>query len=817
MKIKKINSNQIIAIFIFTIVLVCYISIIAPTVSFWDCGEYIAAGATFGILHPPGNPLYVICAKIAYSVFFFIENPALRINLLSPIFGAFTVLFIYLTIVRILTEIGGNKKNNKTQIAVYVGGIVGSLFAAFANTVVFSAVEAEVNVPLLLPIAVCTWFAVKWGQSKSQKRDRILVLIALICYLGIGIHMYAMIVMPSIVFYVIIKDKEKRKDWRFILTVCLMGIVMYKMSLYLFIGMALLIGTYISMQFSQKAKKQWKFCFFISLVAYLGFSIHFIIPIRSAMNPAIDMNHPTSLQSFMDYLDRKQYGEDSMVKRMFWRRGKWKNQFGIEGHMGFGGFFLTQFYRIDKDDTSISFFSRNKFRGIVKLLVYMIPLCFLFYAWIALFRKKRALAVFLIGLTLSTTIILVIYMNFGDGTRPEYHQYMSWKKQGMQGALPNGRREVRVRDYFYIAGFMYYGMWLGIASGLLLLSLYKSKNRILNAISPFVTILILLSPSIALANNLPANSRRGDYIPFNYAWNLLMSCEKDALLFTYGDNDTYPLWALQQAFGIRKDIRVVNLSLLNASWYIKHCKNNEPKAPITMSDRRIDRLIPELNPFLNDTDYIMPSAHIPVTLPGRDKREVFYLNDKIVMHIIDKNKWKKPLYFVASVSPEHFMGLEPYIRQEGMVYHILNHKIGSKSVFDAEKTEYLLDSLYKFDRFPRERIQSDKATARITNIFSVLFLQSASERLRDASLRKGTIDKYIVAMKSDGDKETLLVCKDNINQELILMEKDIKKGLSYLDRRGKIFPEIKYSKLMKEHFTQLEEYSENIFSILNGL
>ena len=71
-------------------------------------------------------------------------------------------------------------------------------------------------------------------------------------------------------------------------------------------------------------------------------------------------------------------------------------------------------------------------------------------------------------------------------------------------------------------------------------------------------------------------SRQRNYIPFDYGYNLLQSCEKDAILFTYGDNDTFPLWCLQDVYGIRRDIRVAQLSLSGTGWYIDQLKNHEP-------------------------------------------------------------------------------------------------------------------------------------------------------------------------------------------------------------------------------------------------
>lgn len=735
------RANFIVAWSVFAVTFGIYFYLLAPSISFWDCGEYIAAGASLGVPHPPGNPFFVMIARVATVLLPFIKDPAFRINVLTPLCGAFTAMLIYLSIGRILIGFIGTPDTSWKRLTIYVSGIVGSLFAAFSNTLLFAAVEAEVNMPLLLPIMLSTWLTLVWSQSKDPKRDRLLLLIAYICFLGIGIHMYSMITLLPIFLFVVISDRTKLVDWRLWVTSISMGLVMYDISLFLYVGAAVVIVTLIISFFEGKNQPKWRFCFQIAALAFLGFSCHLYIPIRSNLNPSIDENHPASFQAFNDYLARKQYGSESMISRMAWRRASWSNQFGVEGHMGFGGFLATQFFHFSLDDTKVNWFAKSPSQGAVKFIVYSLPVLFMILGWLSLFKKSRKVAIFIITSVLLNTIAMVIYMNFADGTKAEKREYIQWEKAGKQGPVPVVQREVRVRDYFYITGFMYYGLCMGLSSGLFLFTLYSNRRRFLSTtLAPLATVLLVVSPALPMTQNIPMNNRHSDMIPYDYAYNLLMSCEQNGILFTNGDNDTFPLWALQEAFNFRKDVRIVNLSLLNTDWYILQLKNTEPKLNISISDDEIKKLNHMYNPFQEPTPYRLPKANITVTIPGRQQLQLLQIQHQMILHIVDANNWSKPVYFANTVSDDNFLGLDPFLTMQGFAYKIMPSAVSADKKFDVKKTEYMIDNVYKFRGLDTWRARNDETTENLVSNYSALFLKIGLSARENITKRNAEID-----------------------------------------------------------------------------
>lgn len=343
----------------------------------------------------------------------------------------------------------------------------------------------------------------------------------------------------------------------------------------------------------------WKTALLVPVIAFFGFSVHLSIPLRAAQNPTINENKPDNFKTLVSYLERKQYGSQSMIERMFERRGEWLNQFGNFRRMGFWSFFSGQY-------------------GIPGAKFLTLFILGVFGIW-EITRRRPEAGAFISVLLLLCTMGLVLYMNFADGTKYEPGVNMDYT-------------EVRDRDYFWTPGFMLFGLAIGIGIAMLVQVLRESIGRFSQAPRKAIlasSLVLFLIPTFALAANYHESDRSRNYMAFDYAWNLLQAADKDAVLFTAGDNDTFPLWALQEAFGIRKDVRNINLSLANTDWYIRQIRDHMG-VKITWTDAETRAL----RPFR--------------TTDGR----TFQIQDQLVDQVIENNMGRFPINFSATCGGE---------------------------------------------------------------------------------------------------------------------------------------------------------------------
>jgi DNA-binding SARP family transcriptional activator len=230
--------------------------------------------------------------------------------------------------------------------------------------------------------------------------------------------------------------------------------------------------------------------------------------------------------------------------------------------------------------------------------------------------------------------------------------------------------EVRERDYFYSPAFYYFAIYIGIGAASLLNEFRnvfeRRKANPAPALYGFAVVLLIL-PFFTLNNHYFTHDRSRNYTCPVYARNMLIGLEKDAIIFTNGDNDTFPLWYIQDVEGYRTDVKVINLSLLNTTWYIKQCRDNEPKTPITWTDEQIHRLTP---------------------VPTKDGW--LQVRDLAVRHILGVNEWKRPIYFAVTVPQTTF---EPYLdilEFEGLAHRFVRRK--GKNMINMDKT---IENIYR--------------------------------------------------------------------------------------------------------------------------
>jgi len=652
----------------------------APTVSFWDCGEFIACSKILGIPHPPGTPLFVLIGR------FFILLPlpfsdAVKVNFISVISSAATVFVAYWLIIRLVIGFKEIQMSLAQKAGVAIGALSGSLIMAFSSTYWDNAIEAEVYGAAMFLMMVLCYLTLLWSNKIGRPGSgKYLVAIVYLSFLSIGIHLTTFLVVPVIFIYMLANDKTLLGDYRFVLVWLIILMIAVDFNVF-FWGILAAIVILTPAVFSKtRHSYRWILAFAIAVAALVGYSNHLFIPIRSAQKPIINENNPDNWNRFKAFLERKQYGQESMFSRMLTRRGSWKNQFGIYPHMGFFGFFREQY-------SEVGYF----------FIFFALGLWGIYEA----IRRSTVNGIMFTMLLLVSTIGLLMYLNFSDGTR---------------GAV----LEVRNRDYFYTPGFMFFAVFIGagLSSFLGDIGRWVTKKQIWKkALYVLAVAIALLLPAKTLQANYFMHDRSKVWIPWDYAHNILTSVDKNGVLFTNGDNDTFPLWFIQLVDNFRPDVKVVNLSLLNTPWYIHQLKN-QMGVPITYSDEQIELLQPR---WLTD------------------QNKVWRVQDQMIKHIVTANAWKIPIFFALTVPSENLIGLEDNLIQEGMAYRLVSSTGKGRVDPVLSYRRYMTEFLYRGLNDPK--IRKDENDNRLIANYTTGFLQ-----LADTLKNAGEYDKAIAVI-----------------------------------------------------------------------
>lgn len=790
----------LLALLVFGAAFAVYLATMAPTVSFWDCGELVAASNILGNPHPPGNPLFTTLARVFIIVAPF-KEAATRVNFISALTSALTVMMVWVFIVRLLDIVFSRKLD---RALAYISGAIGAALVTFSDTFWFSAVEAEVYGTSMLLVMIISWLSLDWYENRgTNKGKRNLILICYLAFLGMGVHPFSFITIPAVALFLLFADKDMRTDVPLLLTGLALFSIVYSIGNFIVIASVMVLVNIIGRLLSTtpEYKSRWSFATVLCIVALLGFSSYAYVPIRSLVEPNIDENEPRTWSSFKDYLERKQYGSESMIKRAFHRRAHIIHQVLVHPHMGYGGYMLAQYFpwkvgetRADENEPVVRHVAGKELKfgtlwttiGDKPQLQMLLFLLFQFpflYGGYLVYKRNRHLGAYLLILYAATSYGLVFYMNFADGTQMELRDYQYWKSQNMNPqAKPDPvHLEVRDRDYFFTPGFIFMGVLFGVASAFLLNKLASrggggGGNG--GGALPRGVGLALLSLAIAVPawSNWREHDRTGDYIPWDYAYNLLNSCRPNSVLFTNGDNDTFPLWFIQEVENIRKDVRVVNLSLVNTNWYVKQLKTHEPKLNIGFTEDEINALEPQPWRFKQAVQFKVPNSAITVELEPRSYLKV---QDIMVLHITQNNYPARPIHFAVTVSDDNMMGLEKYLVMEGMVYTLTEEKKNKE--IDAAVTARMVDSVYRFRGLGDEKLFVDLNTeGLLTNYSATNFrlVMWAQERLAEIQHRLEDLKK---APANDSTRAAIAAAEKERDGKIAFAEK-------YLALNARILP-----------------------------
>jgi hypothetical protein len=892
------NINLLLGWVSFAIALFVYLLTLEPTVSLWDCGEFIASSYKLQVGHPPGAPLFMILGRV-FSLFTSnTEKVAMMINAVSAFASAFTILFLFWTISHLLKKIvidASGKASRANMIVVLGGSFVGAMAYTFSDTFWFSAVEGEVYATSSLFTALVFWAILKWENVANEPgANRWLILIAYLIGLSIGIHLLNLLAIPAIVLVYYFKKAPKVSRNGIIkalgVSVVILLLIMYGIIpgivkvatvvekfftntvglhynvgvlIYVFLLLGALIYGIYRTQFLKK-NILWNTVLLAITVIVIGYSSYALIVIRSLAGPPMNENRPENVFALLSYLNREQYGdrplilghqynaevEDLVYKkpvyilnkeenkyeiayrkpevvmegsqvllpRMYSRNGRHRQayqEFGtindpanptfldnLEflfryqiGHM-YLRYFMWNFAGRQNDIqghgnvlngnwiSGISFLDSARIgpqkhlpdhmrnhpaRNTYFFLPLLLGLMGLFFH---LDKRPRDFLVVL-SLFILTGVAIVIYLN----------------------QTPYQPRE---RDYAFAGSFYAFAIWIGMGVAGLFQVLRSKLNANLSAILA-TAISLVAAPLLMATQNWDDHDRSGRYTARDIAKNYLNSCSENAVLFTVGDNDTFPLWYAQDVEGVREDVRIINMMLFNMDWYIDQARwksyDSEP-LPFTIPQAKYEA-IPGNSIFVREhkqtatTDYMLnfmksdnPDTKVKlrsgqqvnfipthqmilqvdsatVVSNGTIKQEDAHRIEKQIpillepngqilknnlgqLDIITSNKWERPIYYTSG-GFDGSLGLEEYYQNEGLAYRLVPLKTPYESILVMGDID--TDTLYKrlmiqfeWGRMNAEDVRLDYYTIRT---LSVIRFRSLYTRLAMRLLQEGDKERAI--------------------------------------------------------------------------
>lgn len=689
--------NRIIGWSIGGLAFLMYAKTTAPVVAFWDNGEFIAVGHILGVGHPPGSPLYTLACRL-FSILPF-SNVARAVNFESVVTASLAVALLYFCVTKIVGRWEKNVESLTDGLPTYISGISACLFAAFSFSYWENALEAEVYATNIFTMLLTLWLVLRWSELKEIPRNRAyLYLIIYLMALGVGVHLGCVLWAPAFILFAVLfehsilgivflgiplamgfalvskgivrgaigiwllwlavtvfyaipalwpkaAEPRRRKDRkqsgkkpaaaRFPMWL-VAGLAVVELVILLatspayggkaagfFFGSLVasaaavaIFARLVKIGFFERPEIPARMLLSVVALSAVALSSHAYLLIRARLKPAINESNPNTWALVLDVVRRKQYEP----MKFFPRRAAFGTQFSI----------LWSYYR-------------------PQFTIW--PLILAVWGAVVHARKeKRTFALLAVAFVMAS-IGLLFYLNISD-------------------------HEVRSREYFWVPSYVGLALWMGIGSGAIL-AWAKNLGKAYRNVMVAALIVFSLLP---LVKHYHTRNRSENYVAHYYGWNMLNFLEGDAILFTNGDNDTFPLWYLQEVDGIRPDVDVVNLALLQINWYIEQLKDRD--LPMSLTYGQIE----QLRPFW-----------------GKDREtgelRAIGLKDIAVPDIIAANDWKRPVYFAVTV--EDFMGYYDNLSLEGMVFRLvperMRHQINVEKTYENVFENYRYDSIVDKD------------------------------------------------------------------------------------------------------------------------
>lgn len=648
------HAERVVAFVVFLISLALYSITLSPSVSLWDCGEFILCSRWLEVGHPPGAPLYILIARFFSMFASSPEDVAWCVNMLSALTTAISVALTYMIGIYLMRWVNA-ESGRKLSI---VSSAIGAMSLAVCDTVWFSAVEAEVYAMSLFFTTLTIYLLLRWRETHDM---HLLALIPLVIGLSSGVHLLNMLVIPAVVVVVYLEYHSHTA--KHIVISALIGFSILAFVVFglianglapamilemimcvsggwpLHTGLAMFVTVmYVALFVALFYTRRMGVVHYLVLSLLLfstGYFSNAYIIIRSAANPTINLNQPDNVFALNSVINREQYGD----RPFFYGQWYGSRPSDIKSDVRFSvsdsatyetsvepvayiypseeKVFFPRMYssaphhkygyevwaEVDTDSSE----PPSLYDQIVFFVRYQINHMYVRYLmWNFVGRQNdvQGIGNATGGNWISGIPIIDSYLGQRQVLHPDERlsgsrcvYYMLPFILGILGmcclvANSRGRYvvallcmlfvlmgpaiafylnqqpfEPRERDYAYAGSFMVFCLFItfGAMYAIKMLMRVLPSNKlsfVMSAVAIFMAV-----PMLMFAQNYRSHNRSGRTFDLELAKSYLSLCEPNAILFTEGDNDTFPLWYVQEVEGYRRDVRVVNYGLLGAEWY----------------------------------------------------------------------------------------------------------------------------------------------------------------------------------------------------------------------------------------------------------
>ena len=979
MDFKKLNN--IVGWCVFAIATIVYFLTMEPTVSWWDCGEYISTANKLQVGHPPGAPTFQLIGRF-FTLFAFgdVTKVAMMINVMSCLCSSFTILFLFWTISMLV------QKLKLSDFAVLAASAVGALSYTFTDSFWFNAVEGEVYAMSSLLTAITFWAILKWEKvSEEPNHYRWLILIAYIIGLSIGVHLLNLLTIPAIVYIVYFKKYSfswKGFIWSGVIAIALTGFIQvilipaivslagdFELFFVNTIGAPFNFGTIFyfvliialivwGLWYTSKTNKPiWNTIVLSLMFILIGYSSFFMLVIRANANTPINENEPKDAISMLSYLKREQYGSWPLLYGPYYmakpydmtegtpiyykdhKKGKYVEIAKNPGEYLYDDNVMTIFPRmwngtkknftstyeryIDKSNMRVTTQKRSDGtservmiptfgQNIRFFLDYQCGWMFWrYFMWNFVGRQNDTE-----GQGELEHGNWICGIGFIDDMRLGSQQDLPRTMQsdactkfyflplilGLIGLFYQLKKDVkncwvvfllffmtgiaiimylnqtpyqpRERDYSYAGAFYAFAIWMGFG----LLGVIEGIQKVVKnqgVAAKVATVLCLCVPILMAEQGWTSHNRSGKTSALDWGKNYLTALPENSVIFTRGDNDTFPLWYVQEVEGYRTDVRVCNFMLSSGYWYVHQMgrkiynsekmplsltpdqynngvnepvyiqeviagpvelkdaidfvRSEDPRTKATdMSGKKINYLPTRKLKITVNKEKVLANGIVPESMKDQivdeivwtisDKVSYLTKNELMLLDFMATNDWERCVYFTSLSDISNILGIDKYLHQQGLSHRFMpveapDYYKGAGGVFIDGSYDLLVNNS-RWGRLNEPGVTVDPESRR-----NMSFIKMAYMRLAQSFVNRDRYQEAIVVMDKcqeffPDEKVPYGFYYEGYFPELYYKAGAIDKGDDVLKKiAANAADELRYYKSLKPKFT--EYYKDDIHEALS--